>query len=92
MLRMESPNKPVYQKFIQMLETFVTGEHTSHEFVREMDEEFWTCGLNEDDRFSDLLTALDMFGVPAKDFGCDEKTLASECRYALRLLKEQSRP
>ncbi len=33
--------------------------------------------------------ALDMFGAPTKDFGCDEKMLASECRYALRLLNER---
>src|SRR6266516_1720747 len=61
-------------------------QNTSLQFVREMDGEFWACGLNEDDRFSDLLMDLDMFGVPREDFGSDEKTLASQCRYALRLL------
>ena len=86
---MESASKARYQKLIRMLEVFVAGESTSHEFVREMDGEFWASELNEDDRFSDLLMALDMFGVPARDFGCDEKMLASECRYALRLLNER---
>ena len=62
---MESASK--YQKLIRMLEAFVAGESTSHEFVREMDGEFWACELNEDDRFSELLMALDIFGVPAKD-------------------------
>ena len=84
---MESTPNNRYQKLVRMLEAFVAGEDRSFQFVREMDGEFWASGLNEDDRFSDLLMALDMFGVPAKDFGCDEKALASECQYALRLLK-----
>jgi len=86
---MQSASKAKYQKLIRMLEAFIAGESTSHEFVREMDGEFWACELNEDDRFSDLLMALDMFGVPAKDFGYDQKMLASECRYALRLLNKR---
>jgi len=86
---MESASKTKYQKFITMLEAFVSDQNTSLQFVREMDGEFWACGLNEDDRFSDLLMALDMFGVPREDFGSDEKTLASQCRYALRLLKDE---
>jgi len=86
---MESASKTKYQKFITMLESFFSDQNTSLQFVREMDGEFWACGLNEDDRFSDLLMALDMFGVPREDFGSDEKTLASQCRYALRLLKDE---
>jgi len=86
---MESASTTKYQKLIRMMEAFVSGESTSQEFVGEMDSEVWSCGLNEDDRFSDLLTALDMFGVPREDFGTDEKTLASQCRYALRLLKDE---
>lgn len=78
-----------YQKLIRMMETFVSGVSTSHQFVRELDDEFWACGLNADDRFSDLLTALDMFGVPREDFGTDEKTLASEFQNALRLLRDE---
>ena len=85
---MESPTDNRYQNLLRMLEAFVAGEDRSLRFVRAMDAEFWANGLNEDDRFSDLLMALDMFGVPAKDFGCDEKTLAAECRYALRLLRD----
>ena len=38
---------------------------------------------------TELLMALDMFGVAAKDFGYDEKMLAGECRYALRHLNER---
>jgi hypothetical protein len=85
---MDPTSKSKYQKLLGMLESFVAGQNRSIQFVKKMDAEFWASGLNEDDRFSDLLMALDMFGVPAKDFGSDEKTLASECRYALRLLKE----
>jgi hypothetical protein len=85
---MKHTSQGKYQKLIGMLETFVTGERTSLEFVQEIEAEFWSCGLNEDDRFSGLMMALDMFGVPAKDFGYDEKMLASECRGALRLLKD----
>ncbi len=87
-MRTSSPTAK-YQKLIRMMEAFVSGGSTSHEFVREMDGEFWACGLNDDDQFSDLLTALDMFGVPREDFGADEKTLASECQNALRLLRDE---
>jgi hypothetical protein len=84
---MASTANDKYQKLVRMLEAFVAAEDRSIHFVREMEAEFWATRLNEDDRFSDLLMALDMFGVPARDFGCEEKTLASECRYALRLLR-----
>ena len=87
---MESAANNKYQRLIRMLEAFLAGESRTLEFVREMDAEFWACEFNEDDRFSDLLMALDMFGVPPEDFGSDEKTLTSRCRYALRLLKDQS--
>jgi hypothetical protein len=76
-----------FQQLIQMMEIFVSGENTSLEFVRQMDAEFWACGLNEDDRLSDLMMALDMFGVPPEGFGTDPKELASECQYALKILK-----
>jgi|GEM_PF-5386279 len=71
-----------------MMEAFVSGESTSHEFIRQMNAEFWAAGLNEDDRFSDLLMALDLFGVPREDFGVDAKMLTSECQYALRILRD----
>jgi hypothetical protein len=87
---MEPTTNSKYQKLLGMLEAFVAGQNRSIQFVREMDAEFWAVGLNEDERFSDLLMALDMFGVPVKDFGCDERTLATECRHALRVLKEES--
>lgn len=81
--------RPEHQKLIQMLEAFVAGENTSREFVKQIDAEFWACELNEDDRFSGLLMALDMFGVPLEDHGYDEKMLAFECREALWLLKNR---
>jgi len=86
---MEPASKANYQKLIRMLEAFASGESTSREFVSEMDGEFWACGLNEDARFFDLLMALDMFGVPREDFGHDEKAFVTQCRYALRLLKDE---
>ena len=86
---MESASRAKYQKLILMLETFVAGESTSHQFIKDMEGEFWACGLNEDVRFSDLMMALDMFGVPREDFGYDEKELTSQCRYASRLLKDE---
>jgi hypothetical protein len=70
-----------------MMEAFVSGENASSEFVKLMDTEFWACGLNEDERFSDLMMALDMFGVQPEDFGSEQKTLANQCRYALKVLK-----
>ena len=87
---MEPASQNKYQKLIQMMETFVSGETASHDFVRQMDAEFWASGLNEDERFWDLLYALDMFGVPKEDLGYDQKMLASECRYALRILKDEA--
>ena len=88
---MESAPTAKYQKFIQMMEVFVSGKDTSHQFVSAMETEFWACGLNEDERFDDMTMALDMFAVPTKDFGCDcdPKHLTSECRYALRVLRDE---
>jgi len=90
---MESASTAKYQKFIQMMETFASGRDTSHQFVSAMEAEFWTCGLNEDERFNfdDLMMALDMFAVPTKDFGynCDPKHLTSQCRYALKVLRDE---
>ena len=88
---MESAFTAKYQKLIQMMEAFVSGESTSLQFVKEMETEFWACGLNEDDRFHDLLMTLDLFAVSTKDFGhaCDPKPLATHCRYALRVLKNE---
>jgi len=87
---MESASTAKYQRLIQMMEAFVCGESTSLQFVKEMETEFWACGLNDDDRFHDLLMTLDLFAVPIKDFGyaCDSKPLAAQCRYALRVLKD----
>ena len=88
---MESASTAKYQKLIRMMEAFVSGESTSLQAVREMEAEFGACGLVEDDRFHDLMMALDLFAVPTKDFGydCDPKHLTSECRYALRVLRDE---
>ena len=75
-----------YQKLIVMMEAFVAGQNRSRDFVREMEGEFGMSDLDDDERFSDLQLALAMFG--ASDREHDEKMMASECKYALRLLKE----
>jgi hypothetical protein len=69
-----------------MLNAFVAGGDRSREFVGKMEGEFADCGLDDDDRFSDLKIALAMFG--AGDQAADEKMLGDECRYALRLIQE----
>ena len=88
---MESASTVKYQKLIRMMEAFVSGESMSLQAVREMEAEFGTCGLTEDERFHDLMMALDLFAVPTKDFGydCDSKHLTSECRHALRVLRDE---
>jgi hypothetical protein len=82
---MESPS--IYQPLIRMMNAFVEGEDRSRDFVGRMEGEFVACGLEADDEFKDLLLALAMFG--AGDREPDEKVLADECRYALRLLREK---
>ena len=44
--------------------------------------------LDEDERFQDLQLALAMFGAGERE--ADEKMLAGECKYALRLLREET--
>ena len=85
---MESPSKARYQKLIQMMDAFVTGEGRSRNFVRKMEGEFAACGLDDEDQFRDLQLALAMFG--AGDSEADGKILAGECRLALRHLREES--
>lgn len=82
----ESPSKARLQQLIRMLNVFVAGGGRSRDFVGKMEGEFAECGLDDDDRLSDLKTALAMFG--AGDRAADEKMLADECRYALRLIQE----
>ena len=83
---MESASKAKYQKLIGMLEAFVSDQNRPREFVTQMEGEFATSDLDEDERFSELQLALAMFG--AADRESDEKMLAGECKYALRLLRE----
>ena len=75
-----------YQKLITMMEAFVSGQSRSCDFVNQMEGEFATSYLDDDERFSDLQFALAMYG--ASDRNGDERTLADECKYALRLLRE----
>ena len=82
---MESANNK-YQKLIAMMEAFVSGQSRSRDFVSQMEGEFATSDL-DDERLSDLELALAMFGASGREH--DEKMLASECKYALRLLKEE---
>jgi len=73
-------------KLIQMIDAFISGENRSRDFVGQMEGEFAASGLDDDERFSDLQHALAMFGAGSRED--DEKVLADECRYALRLLRE----
>ena len=75
-----------YQKLITMMEAFLSGQSRSRDFVRQMEGEFATSDLDDDERFSDLQLALAMFGASDREY--DEKMLAGECKYALRLLRE----
>jgi hypothetical protein len=77
------------QKFIDMLEAFVAGTKRSREFVREIDEEFYACGLHEEDELHGLQLALDLFGVPKGQYGYDEAELSAECRGALVHLRKK---
>ena len=45
-----------------------------------------TSDLDGNERFRDLQLALAMFGASDREY--DEEALASECKYALRLLAE----
>jgi hypothetical protein len=75
-----------YQKLITMMEAFVSGQSRSRDFVTQMEGEFATSDLDDDERFSDLQLALAMFGASDREY--DEKMMAEECKYALRLLRE----
>lgn len=84
---MESASKARCQQLIQLMEIFIAGDGRSRDFVSKMEGEFAACGLDDDERFGDCQMALAMFGAGSRDQ--DEKMLASECRYALRLLREE---
>jgi hypothetical protein len=84
---MEATSKTKYQKLIGMMDAFVCGQSRSRDFVGQMEAEFAISGLDDDERFRDLQLALAMFGVGERED--DEKMLAGQCKYALRILKEQ---
>jgi hypothetical protein len=73
-----------HAELIPMMEAFVSGASRSREFVAQMEGSFATSPLDEDERFSDLQLALALFGAGKRED--DERMLAAECRYALRLL------
>ena len=84
---MEATSKTKYQKLIGLMDAFVSGQSRSRDFVGQMEGEFVTSDLDDDERFRDLQLALAMFG--AGEHEDDEKMLAGECKYALRVLKEE---
>jgi hypothetical protein len=75
-------------ELISMLEAFVSGASRSRKFVAQMEGLFAASGLDDDERFSELQSALALFG--AADRSHDERMLAGECVSALKLLREQS--
>lgn len=85
---MESASEIRYKKLLGMMDAFVSGQSRSHEAVEQMEGEFAVTDLDGDERFKDLQLAFAMFG--AGDREQDEQVLASECRYALRVLRNQS--
>jgi hypothetical protein len=85
---MEFPSGAKYQKLIGMMEDFVSGQSRSRDFVCEMESEFATSDLDDDERFNDLQLALAMIG--AADHEHEQKMLVGECEYALRLLREKT--
>ena len=77
-----------YRELIEAMEAFVSGSRRSRDYVRHMEGLFATSPLDEDERFSDLQSALALFGAGEREH--DERMLASECRYTLRLLHENT--
>jgi hypothetical protein len=67
-----------------MMENFVENKNRSRSFVSRMGGEFIACGLNNEEKFRDLLLALAMFGAGERSE--DEEILAGQCKYALRIL------
>jgi hypothetical protein len=68
-----------------MMDAFVAGECRSPDLVGMIEAEFVAWALDGDEQFRGLKLAIRMFG--AGDREADEKVLAGECRYALRLLR-----
>ena len=73
---------------VRMMDAFVAGEGRSRDLVGMMEAEFVAWGLDNDEQFRGLKAALMMFGAGDRD--ADEKVLADECRYVLRLLRKKS--
>jgi hypothetical protein len=75
-----------HRELIEAMEAFVSGSRRSRDDVSHMEGLFATSPLDEDERFADLQLALALFGAADREH--DERMLASECRYALRLLHD----
>jgi hypothetical protein len=84
---MEATAKTKYQKLIGMMDAFVSGQSRSRDFVSQMEGEFASNNLDDEERFGDLQLAFAMFGAAEREQ--DEKMLASGCKHALRLLREE---
>ena len=77
-----------HRELIEAMEAFVSGASRSRDAVRRMEGLFATSPLDDDSRFSDFRDALALFGAGKREH--DEQMLASECRYALRLLHQNA--
>ncbi len=77
-----------YRELAEVMEAFVSGSGRTLSDVRRMEGLFATSPLDNNDRYSDLQSAMALFGAGDREH--DERMLASECRYALRLLHEST--
>jgi hypothetical protein len=76
------------REFVEAMERFIAGASRSRDDVRRMESLLAASLLDDDPRFSDLQSALALFGAGEREH--DERMLASECRYALKLLREKT--
>jgi hypothetical protein len=84
---MELSSKARCPELVRMMDAFVAGKDRSRDLVGMMEAEFVAWGLEDNEQFRDLKFAIRMFGVGDRE--ANEKRLAGECRYAVRLLREK---
>jgi hypothetical protein len=72
-----------YQRLVDLMEVFVSGQDRSRRHVRELEGEF-AQQLDEDEQFEDLQYALAMFGADGYDM---EAQLVKECAWVLKTLR-----
>jgi hypothetical protein len=77
-----------HRELIEAMQAFISGSRRSRDDVRRMEGLFAMSTLDDDERFSDLQSALALYGAAEREH--DERMLASECRYALRLLHDNA--